>query len=145
MTSTRQTLEQLRAKYAWDDIQEVAETYPNAKKKYGTFARRFPSMVQMNGLGATLAFLTAKGKSDKGSGESLLFTHISDWVLTFFYRKFDDPNVEIPFNDLLELIRRYDTDVYRRATTEAIAYGIWLKRYVEAQGDDWGSSEGDEN
>jgi len=133
MASRRQTLEQERAASAWRDIETVKSD--QQQKKYGTLARKLPAMIQMNGLGTVLAFLLAKGKSKADDGHILIFNHLSAWVLS---------KIEPTGNhkDLMILVRSVEMDAYRRATTEAIEYGIWLKRYVEAK--DWGSTEGDD-
>jgi len=126
MTSRRQTLEQERADSAWQDIETVKSD--QQQKKYGTLARKLPAMIQMNGLGTVLAFLLAKGKNNEDDGHKLIFKHLSAWVLSKI-----EPAVK--HEDLMALVRNVEMDVYRRATTEAIEYSIWLKRYVEAK--DW--------
>jgi CRISPR-associated protein Cmr5 len=135
MASKRQTLEQARAAAAWDDIEIVDKQHKGQQPKYGTLARKLPAMIQINGLGTTLAFLLAKGKRKADDGHTLIFKHISVWVLAQLKQTKS-------YDDLMALVRDVETDVYRRATTEAIEYGIWLKRYVEAK--DWGSAEGDD-
>jgi len=130
MSNQRQTLEQQRAASAWKDVDGVPEA---VQSKYGTLARKLPAMIQMNGLGATLAFLRAKGKGENDDGHTLIFNHLSTWVLGQLQAKGDN---------LLAWVREADMAAYRRATAEAIEYGIWLKRYVEAR--DWGSKEGDD-
>lgn len=134
MATKRQTLEQRRAGSAWAAVETIIDK--TLQTKYGTLARKLPAMIQMNGLGTVLAFLKAKGKDKRDDGHTLIFNHLSAWVL---------PELKTPKNyrDLMELVRDVEMDVYRRATTEAIEYGIWLKRYVEAK--DWGSVEGDDS
>lgn len=127
--TVRQATVQHRAKSAWDNVESV-----NDKDKYGTLARKLPSMLQINGLGATLAFLQAKGKGNKEDGHAEIFDHVSKWVLGAF-------DLSSKHTTLMDLVRDADVDTYRRATTEAIEYAIWLKRYVEAK--DWGSVQGD--
>lgn len=134
MASRRQTLEQQRAEAAWNAVETV--TGEKLQKKYGTLARKLPAMIQMNGLGTVLAFLMAKGKSKLDDGHTVIFNHLSVWVLSRM------ESIE-KHKDLMALVRNVEMDVYRRATTEAIEYGIWLKRYVEAK--DWGSVEGDDS
>lgn len=141
MPSKRQTIEQKRALIAWEHIKAVTEG--NIQTKYGTLARKLPAMIQMNGLGTTLAFLLAKGKDE----HKLLYSHVSKWVVTYLQiRQSDDfdnllERVREQETQLLDTVRQENMDTYRRATAEAIEYGIWLKRYVEAK--DWGSAEGD--
>lgn len=137
MTSKRQTLEQKRAAAAWMAIEQV--TSDTQQKKYGTLARKLPAMIQMNGLGSTLAFLQSKGKNKADDGHTLIFNHLSVWVL-------EQMGLSNTYRDkkqgLMQLVRDAGMSEYRRATVEAIEYGIWLKRYVEAQ--DWGSVQGDD-
>lgn len=113
----QQALEQKRAKQAWQDVNGVSES---AQGKYGTIARKFPTLVQTNGLGMTLAFLRAKDDA----GMTLLYGHISNWVTA---RMGED-------GDLLEAITRWSSDGYRRATSETLAYALWLRRFAEAKG-----------
>lgn len=131
MTSKRQTLEQRRAAAAWEAIERVKES---EQKKYGTLARKLSAMIQMNGLGTSLAFLQSKGKNKPDDGHTLIFNHLSNWVVS----EMKEPN---NFKDLMQLVRDAEMSVYRRATAEAIEYSIWLKRYVEAK--DWGEAGGD--
>lgn len=140
----RRIIEQDRAQQAWDAIEKVRppkkrddetkqESDDREKKekragKYGSRAKNLPSMIQVNGLAATLAFLRAKASNEQDSHDYLLYQHISKRVLTYLE--------ENDVNDLLAFIRKpeTDTDTYRRATTESITFAIWLKRYCEAEG-----------
>ncbi|MCB9452448.1 MAG: type III-B CRISPR module-associated protein Cmr5 [Anaerolineaceae bacterium] len=136
--SKRRTLEQERAKGAWDNIkavEDVQKDQEKVRKKYGTFARRLPSMIQINGLGSTLAFLQSKGKNNQGDGHTLLYDHVGRWVTQ---RMTGDSQ------DIMNYIRDCTTDQYRRATAEAVAYGIWIKRYVESKADAWGLKENED-
>lgn len=125
--SQRRTIEQERAQQAWDAINEMRPT--GKENDYGSRAKNLPSMIQTNGLGATMAFLLAKagkpGTKDYKLHEHKLYQHISRRVVRY---------LESPHDDLMDLIREAGTDTYRRATAEAIAFSIWLKRYVEAEG-----------
>jgi CRISPR-associated protein Cmr5 len=118
--SQQQTLQQRRAAAAWADIQGVANTHH--KGEYGSLVRGLPAMIQKDGLGHTLAFLQAK----KGNHHLDLDGHVSKWVMTEF---------KTGQRDLLEWLLKASSADYRRATTEAMAYLMWLKRFAEAQ--DW--------
>lgn len=132
MASTRQTTEQRRAAQAWEDVDQGVTD----KDKYGTLARKMSSMIQINGLGTALAFLLAKGKNKAKDGHMEIFSHLSNWVLA-------ELQLQGKYSTLMDLVRKEDMATYRRATTEAIEYAIWLKRYVEAK--DWGSDQGDDS
>lgn len=122
------TLQQERAESAWSAVEEVVKK--PFKKEYGSLVRGLPAMIQTNGLGPTLAFLQAKAKGKPATHYGLLFDHVSRWVLGLFRRVEHD----LPEHDLLEWVYRRSSVEYRDATTEAIAYSIWLKRLAEAKG-----------
>ena len=131
--SQQRTLEQKRAKQAWDNVQSVKRKAEELEKQesgkgkkfesdYATIALRASSLVQTNGLGQTLAFLKAKGKGQEENAHEVFFKHLSGWVTgQFGWSK-----------DLLQEILERDSADYRRATAEALAYLNWHKRFVEA-------------
>jgi CRISPR-associated protein Cmr5 len=126
--SLQKTLEQKRAEQAWECVQKVTKKSQEFKKKYGSLARKVPMLVLTNGLGQTLAFLKAKGKSDPADEHTVLFRHLSDWVLSQVA-----PNTTASNGDLLQWVLHNDSVAYRRATTEALAFLNWLKRFAEAE------------
>ena len=133
--SNQRTLEQERAKIAWDCIQKIKnEIFAKDNKKqegYSTLARKAPADIQTNGLGQTIAFWLAKG-SDKGrpdpkSPEYLILQHLSEWLK-------NQKGMNLQENNLVEWVaKKADVNSYRRATTEAIAFLVWLKRFAESE------------
>lgn len=124
--SHQQTLDQQRAKHAWDDIQSVVSRPDDFKKKYRSLARKVPMLVLTNGLGQTLAFLRAKGKDDPSDEHNVLFRHLSAWTMGQVASRAGNQN-------LLDWVLNNDSVAYRRTTTEALAYLVWLKRFAEAE------------
>lgn len=122
----QQTLDQERARQAWDAIQHIKGK--DFEKKYGSLVRRVPMLVLMNGLGQTLAFLRSKGKDTATNTNEhvVLFEHLSDWTM----RKVSCDN---PSENLLDWICHNNSIAYRQATAEALAYLVWLKRFAEAE------------
>lgn len=117
--SRQRSLEQERAKRAWECV--TAAKPQNHAGKYGQLARSAPADIQANGLGQMLAFWKAKGEAHHRA----LFDDVSQWVKAQL--NFSD-------GDLLQwVINTADTDGYRRATAEAIAFLAWLKRFAEAE------------
>lgn len=94
------------------------------KGAYGSLARKVPALILSAGLGQTLAFLRAKGKSEGWNQHQVLYNHLSSWVVA-----------QLPdtAGDLLEVVRQNSSDVYRQATAEALAFLGWLKRFAEAE------------
>jgi CRISPR-associated protein Cmr5 len=125
------TLNQKRAAKANEFVQDIAKLpdkdFKELKDNYGSLARSFPSMIQANGLGQSLAFLLAK---DKGGNVHYkkLFDHVSKWLCDNI-----QPEQAKPGNDFLTWIINKETSVYQQATQEAIQFSIWLKRFAEAK------------
>jgi CRISPR-associated protein Cmr5 len=118
--SQQRTLEQKRAKGAWQNIAQVkGESY---QKEYGSLVRRAPADIQINGLGQTLAFWRAKGKHEHNT----LYKHVSDWVMTRLGKQHQQ-------GLLAWITLEATTDQYRQATAEAMAFLLWLKRFAEAE------------
>lgn len=116
--SVQRTVEQRRAEAAWKDVQEVHKK----QKEYLALARSAPADIQSNGLAQTLAFWEAK----KEPHHLALYHHVSDWVMG---------QLGHPGQDLLTWITDDNTssDQYRRATAEAMAFLVWIKRFAEAK------------
>jgi len=119
--SLQQTREQERARAAWDDVASAQ----GKREEYLALARGAAVDVQVNGLGQTLAFWKARG--DKPHYKSL-YDQLSRWVGGQMGAS----------GDLLEWLIAPSTgsDSYRRATLEAIAYLVWVKRFAEAKDKD---------
>jgi len=125
------TLSQKRAAKANEFVESIASLpdrdNKELKDKYGSLARSFPSMIQANGLGQSLAFLLAKDGGKNGHHRRL-FDHVSMWLCTNI-----QPEKEKPNNDFLKWVINQKTSVYQQATQEAIHFSIWLKRFAEAK------------
>jgi CRISPR-associated protein Cmr5 len=134
--SLPKTLEQQRAQRAWECVQDATSQSQEFKKKYGSLARKVPTLVLTNGLGQTLAFLLAKAKrhepeqkrSVEAKAHDLLLVHLSSWVLSQVASSTTASN-----GDLLQWVLHNDSVAYRRATMEALAFLTWLKRFAEAE------------
>lgn len=120
----RRTTEQERGKRAWECIDEVHSKSKDYQKDYRSRARGLNAMVQINGLGQTLAFLKAKGT--KAESDKRLSEHVSIWVAK-------QMGQEESTNLLEWLVSEASTDEYRRATAECLAFGVWLRRFAEAE------------
>jgi len=128
------SLEQKRAKYAWECIQKVRGNIEQ-EDKYKSYVRSAPSYIQINGLGNTLAFYKSKFEADlrkKGENElsadkrayKLLYDHLNEWRKELRGGK-----------DILEWIRDENTSSLGvfQATKEIIALLNWMKRFAEAE------------
>ncbi|MBO9360401.1 MAG: type III-B CRISPR module-associated protein Cmr5 [Thermomicrobium sp.] len=121
--SRQRILEQQRAAFAWQCVQAVQRT--DFASEYGQLAREAASLVQMHGLGQTLAFLASKAK-DQQNEHRQLARDLSRWV--------SQQLLGTPRDDLREwIVRQASVAEYRRATLEALAFLAWLKRFAEAE------------
>lgn len=137
--SPQQSKEQERAREAWTcvrAIKERDEQLPEKKrfgKEYGALAKSAPADIQVNGLGQTLSFWRAKGmkqgkpKEDGDNAHWKLYEHVSEWVMNNLNQK--------PKDGLMNWVmdKGATTNQYRQATTEAMAFLQWLKRFAEAE------------
>ena len=124
-TETRPTLDQRRAKHAWDAVQRAK--CGKEAKKFGGEAKKLPMRIKSSGLGHALAFLNAK-KYSPG-----LLQEIGDWVLE--KKEQSNSGNEKPGDDaLIQAVIKHDSDFLRWATDEALAYLQWLTRFAEAEG-----------
>jgi len=158
----RQTIEQERGRQAWADIQEIKKPseetkklleteqdeklkkkyenllkeYQKLQKEYRSLARGLNAMIQINGLGQTLGFLKAKGKNDSNKAHFLLLMHLTKWMRG--PKHFNATNITA-MNDRQDGFLKWVVDSatssadYRRATTECLAFGTWLRRFAEAE------------
>src|SRR5947209_7127161 len=142
----RQNIEQQRGKQAWDNILEMKKEYDKLQKEYRSLARGLNAMIQINGLGQTLGFLKAKGKKEIKDGRQTKNAHfyllgdLTHWMNRHFDTVNNQPNPNIPdttedkIDGLLEWVTKTATSAdYRRATTECLAFGTWLRRFAEAE------------
>ena len=135
MPQTRhQTIEQERGRIAWEDVQQVKGK--KLEQEYRSIARGLNSMIQINGLGQTLGFLKAKGKNDESKAHYRLLMHLTGWMQS--ENHFKAPNREViarGYDGLLRWVTDEGTTSadYRRATTECLAFGNWLRRFAEAE------------
>ena len=122
-TSQRRTIEQERAQQAWHNIEQIrprkkqeGETEQQRKarekeekraREYSSRAKSLPSMIQTNGLGATLAFLRAKAGTEHTAADYKLYEHIASRIIYY---------LEYSSEDVMDMIRNADTSTYRRAT-----------------------------
>jgi CRISPR-associated protein Cmr5 len=113
-----------RAAFAWDKICHTKKNQSdNFHKKYGSLARKMPTLIQVNGLAQTLAFL--KDKAKENDHQNLMVKNLSEWICNRF---------NLGTGDLLsEHILKMDSQHYRLITNESLAFLQWLKRFAEAE------------
>lgn len=113
-----QTIQQKRAKFALERVQQAIESGTN-QSEFKSYASSLPAMIHMNGLGQAAAFF----KSKKGTHLEL-YNLLSDWL--------KEPNQPYQGKDLLDGITQLDMEKYRLAQAEAQALMDWVKKFAKA-------------
>ncbi len=119
-----QTMQQKRAKYALEQVEQAIKGKIN-QKEFKAYAANLPAMIHINGLGQAAAFFKSKGDTHEA-----LYTILSNWLCG---------NVEYastqPYSDcdnLLAGITTKDMHQYRVAQAEAQALMDWVKKFAKA-------------
>lgn len=150
------TLEQERAKFAFDAISEVKNDKPKIQEKYSSYVKSAPALILTNGLLATLAFYLSKIKlkldtdyhfvkselekhkrneqnvfenKEERIAYAYLYCHISEWLA----QKSNGGRGLTNGKDPSKFIRK-DADVSKlmQLTQETILLLNWMKRFADA-------------
>lgn len=124
--ATKPTLDQRRARHAWQAIQSLLSLDPTIMDDYAREAKKLPVRTMTSGLGQAITFIRAKGKSKPGLNR--LHDDLTDWVLRKRPIKAAHPD------SLVQSIIDGDSLFLRRVTDETLAYLNWLNRFAEAEG-----------
>jgi len=118
----QKTLNQERARFAFNEVKGIKELYKEKKdkiEKYASNAKKLPALITTNGLIPTLAFLKSKKETMP------VYNTINEWLKQ---EGFTEKN-----KDVLEYLLGCNFSTLRLATMEAIAFANWLKRMVEIE------------
>lgn len=114
---SRVTLDQQRAKHAWDEIQRILQTRKEKTKEIFRHAKKLPVRILVSGLGQAIAFAQTKKETDE------LIISLDGWIRI---------RLKYGVNDkLLEKIISGDSAFLRRATEESLLYLQWFNRLAE--------------
>ena len=136
--TTLKTIEQGRAKYAFEKVKGISDNTGDGSKKlkenYKSAAKKLPVLIKTNGLGQTLAFLKSKG-----GAHDKLYEHIGSWLQT------EDTKQLVEEGELVEQIINLESQTYRQVTVETLALLNWLRRFVDGLMKDVKDTEGNDD
>jgi CRISPR-associated protein Cmr5 len=89
-----------------------------------TLARSLPTMIQNNGICATVAFLKAKGKAHHNK----LYENLENWI--------EKQELLVDNKGLLSTLVNASREEYRMISKEMLAYAVWVKRFAEGSLED---------
>ncbi|MCL6663373.1 type III-B CRISPR module-associated protein Cmr5 [Paenibacillus amylolyticus] len=118
-----QQIEGGRASYAFQEVQKAVNQLSSSEKikLYSSYLKRLPSMIQVNGLGQSMAFYFSKGKENQ---YDLIYQSISNWIM-------NKPELQMERNkDFLGELVSLNSEQYRRVTTEVHALLNWMRKFA---------------
>ena len=113
----RQTLEQLRARDAWDKS-------AGCSKEYRNLAKALPALIMNSGLMQVMAFLHQKGEKDPAHRK--LAADQRGWL----HRQVKTPEAFEPIREALMVAQ---PAYYRDVTAEAFAWLRWMRQMASAR------------
>ena len=125
------TLDQRRARHAWEAVARVKGRPGDVQKAYQREAKRLPVRTLTAGVGHALAFL--KAKNNDANDE--LLRDVADWIIDKRKRP-DSPAERPPADALIKEIVKGDGTFLQVTTDEVLAYMQWLTRFAEAELED---------
>jgi len=120
-------IEQNRANQAYKFAEAGKALGGKTAKEYKAYVKRIPMIIKTNGLGATFAFVLAKGKRNKSNAYGLIYTQVTNWFAENRKYLMDIQAGE----DLTEYIINLDSAKYRAVTVEVLALFQWMRRFAE--------------
>lgn len=115
-------VERGRAAYAYDSVSSWMEGKSKEnKKEYSSWIKKIPSMIQVNGLGQTLAFLVSKGGMYKD-----IHDQIRGWISQIYPEYAGGPGQEF-----VRAVINLGSEPYRLITSEVLALLNWMRRFAD--------------
>ena len=115
------TMEQRRAKDAWEKCADYEEDHVNLVKG-------LPALIMNSGLMQTMAFLHEKGSKDAQRHCRDVACHLRGWLNERF-----GAGVPRDFEPFMTTMMEADTRKFRAVTTEAFAWLRWMRQMAAAR------------
>ena len=135
-----QTMQQQRAKYALERVNEAAKD-TKIHSEYKSYASNLPAMIHTNGLGQAVAFFRSKAafekapekRNEKERAYYLLYGTLCDWLCSNGTTLYPMPQQPFSrFDDVLDAITQSNMREYRLAQAEAQMLMDWVKKFAKA-------------
>jgi CRISPR-associated protein Cmr5 len=111
------TLDQARAKLAFDHVKAIKGLEEPEQKKYASIVHAMPTLLRSAGLSQALHFV----RSRKSKQQQIFLDHLAEQLGIDGREK------------LLAEVRRADLPAYLRLTHEALACVVWYRRFVQGE------------
>lgn len=132
--TVRQTVENGRAAFAFKKVKTMVEQHAHDErflKEYRSYIKKMPAMVQVNGLGQTLAFYYSKNGAYKQ-----IYHDLAVWVSASMEGLINQYRQE-GNQEFIEILVNMPSGDYRLVTMEILAILNWMRRFADGmiQGD----------
>lgn len=124
----KESLDQERARFAWEKVQ-------GQDKEYTNLAKGAPALIMQSGLMPVLAFLNEKGEKDSGKKHKCLLEHLCAWLKKRFKEHIKDEQ----FRTVMQALMGNSAGnaakharFYQHATEEALAILRWIRQFAAA-------------
>jgi len=148
--SIHKTLDQIRAAKAWEFVKNAKKRLTKNEKdknekfeKYVSLVKKFPAIINNNGLGQALAFIFSKAK--KENPEGILFEQLQKWLTenentpseSLYHPPYPGKNKDINSNDyLLQCIMNNNSMMYLQATHESMSILDKMRNFASGLSND---------
>ncbi len=123
-----QTLDQKRAKFAWDAARDASVRLKNFDD-YKKLAKGAPALIMGNGLMPAVAFYRSRGKDHA----TQLMQDILKW-LSRVNASYAENAPSLSFDAAMQALQGADSIVYMRLTDETLAMLKWLRQFADSVG-----------
>lgn len=133
------TIEQAKAKYAWECVETAKDQLKSAFDRYVVLVTGFPAEVK-NDLGQAMASLYARMGGRKPNENDYLLSHIQGWLtgenleqdaLLVYWPPYYASTRDGQNNGILECIMKNDGRTYLRASVETLRILEYIRKYAK--------------
>ncbi|WP_044895092.1 type III-B CRISPR module-associated protein Cmr5 [Bacillus alveayuensis] len=121
MAVERVGIENGRASFAFESVKSAFEDERVTFESYRSYVKKMPSLIQVNGLGQTLAFCYQKGKEYR-----VIYNQLHKWLKERYSQYFQEPNKEF-----VEVVIGLKSADYRVLTMEVLALLNWMRKFAD--------------
>lgn len=114
-------IENGRAAYAFEAVKKAINNPKNGKKEYRSYVKKIPTLIQVNGLGQTLAFCYQKKHEYR-----VIYKQLHAWMKKNYPQYFKDETQEF-----VEAVVNLDSRDYRVLTMETLALLNWMRKFAD--------------
>ena len=142
--SIHKTLDQIRAGKAWEFVKAAKNQFKKHDDydKYVSLVKKFPAIINNNGLGQALAFIYSKAKKTDNP-EGLLFSQLQKWLtdnndgeLRSYVPPYPGKNTDKNSDDyLLQCIMKHNSSFYLHATHESMSILDKMRNFASGLSD----------